>query len=437
MCWNLKYWSKWIAIFLFGSLAAEASAESADSVMTFRFAKSIDMFYSPYLDNEPELERMLATVDCCRSELSSGRVYIYVSAYCGSCRSEAENLAVARVRANRVKSELITRKRLKEENFRTMVAAAADDSSEVVVVIFLASAPLPAAGNGADAQVLPAGTAEPMQADSTQATPAGDVAPGDSAAVSPTGAADSTQMSAVPEQPDTMQLLPPATEAPDLADGGNAPAVNVSGNEPPAAAGSAPVRPSRQAGPKPYALALKTNMLYDVLLVPNIGLEFCAGKGWSVGANVMYAWWSREKSDFFWRIYGGELYARKYLGRQAAAKPFTGHHVGVYGQIFDYDFELGGRGYMGGEPGGTLWDKMNYAMGVEYGYSLPITRGLSLDFTLGIGYWGGQYCTYEPQDGEYVWQETWQRHWFGPTKAEVSLVWMFGRGVIKGKGGRR
>ena len=436
MCRNLKYWSKWIAVFLLGSLWAEVSAESADSVMTFRFAKSIDMFYSPYLDNEPELERMLSTVDRCRSELSSGRMYIYVSAYCGSCGSESENLAVARVRANRVKSELITRKRLKEENFRTTVASASDDSSDVVVVIFLASALSPAAGDSAAAQEQPADTTQRLAP--VQATPAGDVALGDStAAVAPAGAADSTQMAAVPGQPDTMRLLPPAPEAPALADGWNAPAVNVSGNEPPAAAGSAPVRPSRQAGPKPYALALKTNMLYDVLLVPNIGLEFCAGKGWSVGANVMYAWWSREKSDFFWRIYGGELYARKYLGRQAAAKPFTGHHVGVYGEIFDYDFELGGRGYMGGEPGGTLWDKMNYAMGVEYGYSLPITRGLSLDFTLGIGYWGGQYCTYEPQDGEYVWQETWQRHWFGPTKAEVSLVWMFGSGIIKGKGGRR
>ncbi len=215
MCRNLKYWSKWIAVFLLGSLWAEVSAESADSVMTFRFAKSIDMFYSPYLDNEPELERMLSTVDRCRSELSSGRMYIYVSAYCGSCGSESENLAVARVRANRVKSELITRKRLKEENFRTTVASASDDSSDVVVVIFLASALSPAAGDSAAAQALPAGTAEPMQADSTQATPAGDVALGDStAAVASAGAADSTQMAAVSGQPDTMRLLPPRRRPP-------------------------------------------------------------------------------------------------------------------------------------------------------------------------------------------------------------------------------
>lgn len=83
---------------------------------------------------------------------------------------------------------------------------------------------------------------------------------------------------------------------------------------------------------------------------------------------------------------------------------------------------------MGGKPGGTLWDKMNYAVGLEYGYSLPVGRRLNLDFTVGVGYWGGEYQKYLPEDGDYVWIETRQRHWFGPTKAEISLVWLLGRG---------
>lgn len=51
---------------------------------------------------------------------------------------------------------------------------------------------------------------------------------------------------------------------------------------------------------------------------------------------------------------------------------------------------------MGGEPGGTLWDKTNYAAGVEYGYSLPVANRLNIDFTLGVGYWGGKYYEYIP-----------------------------------------
>ena len=59
---------------------------------------------------------------------------------------------------------------------------------------------------------------------------------------------------------------------------------------------------------------------------------------------------------------------------------------------------------MGGKPGGTLWDKMNWAAGVEYGYSLPVARRLNIDFTIGVGYWGGTYHEYKPVDDCYVWQ---------------------------------
>lgn len=179
---------------------------------------------------------------------------------------------------------------------------------------------------------------------------------------------------------------------------------------------------------KPFYMAIKTNMLYDVLAVPNIGVEFYLGKDWSIAGNWMYGWWEKNSSHRYWRIYGGDIAIRKWFGKEADEKPLTGHHIGIYGQAFTYDFEWGGKGYMGGEPGGTLWDKMNYVAGVEYGYSLHIARKLNIDFTLGVGYWGGKYYKYIPLDGHYVWQATKNRHWFGPTKAEISLVWLLGRG---------
>ena len=176
--------------------------------------------------------------------------------------------------------------------------------------------------------------------------------------------------------------------------------------------------------------AIKTNALYDLLLIPNIGVEFCFGKNWSVGANWMYGWWSNRGKNNFWRIYGGDVEVRRWFGKKAAEKPLQGHHLGVYGQLLTYDFETGGRGYMA--------DKWNYTFGVSYGYSLPIAKRLNLDFTLGIGYWGGRYKEYLPVEGHYVWQSTKNRRWFGPTKAEVSLVWLLGHGnENKQKGGRQ
>ena len=67
-----------------------------------------------------------------------------------------------------------------------------------------------------------------------------------------------------------------------------------------------------------------------------------------------------------------------------------------------------------------------------------MARRLNIDFGIGIGYLGGEYKEYKPIDNHYVWQATKKRHWFGPTKAEISLVWLIGRGnTNKGKGGER
>ena len=185
-----------------------------------------------------------------------------------------------------------------------------------------------------------------------------------------------------------------------------------------------------EAEKRPFYMAVKTNMLYDAALVPNIGVEFHLGKGWTIGGNWMYAWWHSDTKHNYWRIYGGDLDVRKYFGKKAKEKPLTGHHLGLYGGIVTYDFELGGKGYLG--------DKWSYHAGIEYGYSLPVAKRLNIDFGIGIGYLGGEYEEYKPIDNHYVWQATKQRHWFGPTKAEISLVWLIGRGnTNKGKGGTR
>lgn len=174
-------------------------------------------------------------------------------------------------------------------------------------------------------------------------------------------------------------------------------------------------------------VALKTNLLYDAAVIPNVGVEVNLGKRFSLSADWMYSWWSSDKIDWYWRVYGGELAVRKWFGKKSKEMFLTGHHVGIYGQCFTYDFCVNGRGQIGGDTLSTLWDKPNYAAGVEYGYSLPIAKQLNLDFCLGVGYMGGEYKEYTHMDDCYVWQVTKSRHLIGPTKAEISLVWIIGR----------
>lgn len=191
--------------------------------------------------------------------------------------------------------------------------------------------------------------------------------------------------------------------------------------------------PEPEPEPKPFYMDIRTNMLYDAALVPNLGVDFYLGRNISVGGNWQYAWWSKDSRHRYWRLYGGDINARWWFGSQAHEKPLTGHHLGVYAQMLTYDFEFGNKGYMAGKPGHSMWDRASWGVGAEYGFSLPIARHFNIDFTLGVGYLGGTVLDYQVIDGHYVWQATKRRHWFGPTKAEISLVWLLGRGNVNTK----
>lgn len=172
-----------------------------------------------------------------------------------------------------------------------------------------------------------------------------------------------------------------------------------------------------------FTFAVKTNSVYDLALIPNVAMEIPIGKGWSVGAGWEYSWWKSDRHYWYWRVYGGEVNLRKYFGTKSLEKVLSGHHVGLYAHMLTYDFETGGRG---------IQSRLSYGGGLEYGYSLPLTEDLNLDFGLGIGYLTGEYEVYDPEDGCYVWKETRQRHWFGPTKTEISLVWILDFKTRKG-----
>lgn len=192
-----------------------------------------------------------------------------------------------------------------------------------------------------------------------------------------------------------------------------------------------PTEPStdapRQMAPAPFRplMGIRTNLLYDAVLVPNLGIEMALGDHWSLATNWAWAWWSKNDAHRYWRIFGGELNVRRWFGSD---RPLTGHHVGLYGEALTYDVMLNSRrGYLGGRPGCNLLSHPAWNTGLEYGFSRPLTRHLNLDFTLGAGYFTSTYYEYTPIDIHNVWQRTKKKQWVGPGKAEISLVWMLGR----------
>ena len=191
---------------------------------------------------------------------------------------------------------------------------------------------------------------------------------------------------------------------------------------------------------KPFYMAIKTNMLYDVAVTPNLAAEFYLGKNFSLSASYAHAWWKSEPKNIFWRYYGAEASFRWWFGNSSQVKPLQGHHVGLNYQILTYDFQFGNKGILAGMPGGMLIDRPSHIVALEYGYSVPIARRLNLDFVVGVGYNWGIFEEYLPIDDHYVWQATKQRKYVGPTKVEISLSWLLGYGNYnknKGKGAKK
>lgn len=172
-----------------------------------------------------------------------------------------------------------------------------------------------------------------------------------------------------------------------------------------------------------------TNMLYDALLTPNIGVGMSIGDRVTLLVDWMYARWSNHDRRLYWRIYGGDVEARCRIGARVKGSPLGGHHIGVYGSMACYDFQ-GGRSHIG-----VLSDIWNYAAGISYTYSLPVSTHFNIDFNLGVGYLWGRYKKHIPIDDCDVWLSTHKMSWFGPTRAGVTLVWLIGNQVKNSKKG--
>lgn len=191
---------------------------------------------------------------------------------------------------------------------------------------------------------------------------------------------------------------------------------------------------------KAYGANLSTNLISDLLLLPNFRAEFSLADRLSIAVGIASSWWKHEPT-WFWEYYGGDVLVNWWFGKAAKAKPLSGHHLGAYAQVMTYDYLVAGRGIMGCTPGGNIFDSAQFSAGLEYGYTLPIARRLSLDFGIGAGYMGGKYYEYHREDEHYVWTATKERRWLGPTRVRAALVVQLGSENVNAdrrrKGGSR
>ena len=136
-----------LSLFFLVAVYPMKAQEKQDTTYLFRFVADKDMFYSPWNGNGEQLARLLKCVDENRSAIESGQMYLLVTSYGTDGNAGQPATEVAKVRRNRVKSELIMRGKVKETHFvtdRSFDAGYTDENGKslrnIVIVTLPASA---------------------------------------------------------------------------------------------------------------------------------------------------------------------------------------------------------------------------------------------------------------------------------------------------------
>ncbi len=170
----------------------------------------------------------------------------------------------------------------------------------------------------------------------------------------------------------------------------------------------------------PY-LAIKTNMLFDLLAAPNLELEVPFGpqKRLSLMAEAWSPWYSIDNT-YAYQIQAFGLEMRYWTARRNKMKwrALSGPFFGIYYGNAMYDLEWDGTGDQG---------EVN-SVGLSGGYSWPVSSNFNIEVSLGLGYIWGPYRHYmaEYNNTHLIWKYTGRTQYVGPTKLKVSMVWMLG-----------
>jgi len=291
--------------------AQEQQGEGVDSVYTFRFVPQKDMFFVPYGNNRAELERLSAFVGQHRKAITDGKMPVHVDGYCNSLSGEAENLAVARLRSNRVKTELILHEQLEEECFVTRNHAGKGDW--VTVRIYVAASP----------EMI------------MEQTGAGDA----QAVFSDTLSSDSKS--------DESYTTVPAFVPSDLQS-------DVPGYQ------------DLQS-----ALSLRFNLLRWATLTPDLGLEWRINRHFGVLVNGSWTSWSWSGKDRRYALWKVSPEVRYYLGSEKRGFLGAMYHLGE----FNYKLGDTGRqgDYQGGGITGGYRLELNRALSLDFHAALGYT----------------------------------------------------------------
>ena len=339
--------------------------QKADTTYTFRFVPQKDMFYVPWNGNDTELARLLECIENNKTIILDGKLPLLVDGYCNSLGSKAENLATAKIRANRVKSELITRAKIKEENFITRNHATEGDFVTVRLTVPVKET----AVTDAEAEARRKAEAERLETEKR---------------------AEQERRAEEQRKAEEARLAAEKAEA-----------------EKTAQQNTLAYTPSETKITTDYHLSLRANLLRWATLTPDLGLEWRICPSWGIAVNGSWTSWSWSDKDRRYALWEVAPEVRYYMGEKKA------WYLGAMFKAGQFNYKISETGKQGDLMGG----------GITAGYQLRLNKSLDLDFNLGLGYLNVDFEKYEVIDDVRVRRGNETKDWYGPINAGVTLVW--------------
>lgn len=362
----------------------------------FRFVAEKDMFFSPWSGNGRELERLLTAIEANRTAIESGRMYLCVTSYGTDGNAVQSASGIAKIRRNRVKSELILRGGVKESHFVTdkvfseSYKAKEGELRNVVVVMLPASVEKVAVIAGKEA----AARVEAYNRETGGETEAGQTCQAGEQSV----AATEAEHERIVQEPETAKQRCLAEEKTTQEPvGKNLAATEQTEQE----------WITTRTKSVPYALSLRANLLRWATLTPDLGIEWRICPSWSIMVNGSWTSWSWNGKDRRYALWEVAPEVRHYIGKRKRG------YIGAMFKTGEFNYKLSDTGKQGDLIGG----------GITGGYQLRLNDALSMDFSLGIGYLNADYEKYKVIDGVRVRQGKESKDWWGPVHVGVTLVW--------------
>lgn len=170
-------------------------------------------------------------------------------------------------------------------------------------------------------------------------------------------------------------------------------------------------------------VGLKTNLLYDALLSPTIGVEFAMAPQWTMDISGTLNNW--PVNDHRWKQWMVQPEARYWFCQR-----FSGHFLGVHALGGQFNFgNLKNNIKFLGTDFSQLTDRRfqgwMVGAGVAYGYSWILSRHWNIEAELGIGWIYTRSDEFRCANCGKRLKEDVPHNYFGPTKAAVNLIYTF------------